>query len=58
MFCRQVSVSILFTSVSRVFSSNAGALLAQEKKLLRVVFVSLSWNSEIPVRVALARGYF
>src|SRR4249920_1240208 len=24
MFCRQVSVSILFTSVSRVFSSNAG----------------------------------
>jgi ABC-type nitrate/sulfonate/bicarbonate transport system substrate-binding protein len=33
-------------------------LLAQEKKLLRVVFVSLSWNSEIPVRVALARGIF
>jgi ABC-type nitrate/sulfonate/bicarbonate transport system substrate-binding protein len=31
---------------------------AQEKKLLRVVFVSLSWNSEIPVRVALARGFF
>ena len=32
--------------------------VAQEKKLLRVVFVSLSWNSEIPVRVALARGFF
>jgi len=31
---------------------------SQEKKLLRVVFVSLSWNSEIPVRVALARGFF
>ena len=31
---------------------------AQEKKSLRVVFVSLSWNSEIPVRVALARGFF
>src|SRR5437016_10973867 len=31
---------------------------AQEKKLLRVVFVSLSWNSEIPVRVALVRGFF
>jgi NitT/TauT family transport system substrate-binding protein len=31
---------------------------AQEKKLLRVVFVSLSWNSEIPFRVAMARDYF
>src|SRR5438445_12974051 len=31
---------------------------AQEKKLVRVVFVSLSWNSEIPVRVAMARGFF
>jgi sulfonate transport system substrate-binding protein len=31
---------------------------SQEKKSLRVVFVSLSWNSEIPVRVALAKGYF
>lgn len=31
---------------------------AQEKKLVRVVFVSLSWNSEIPVRVAMAKGYF
>ena len=35
-----------------------GALMAQEKKLLRVVFVSLSWNSEIPFRVAMARGFF
>jgi len=31
---------------------------AQEKKLVRVVFVSLSWNSELPVRVAIAKGYF
>ena len=31
---------------------------AQEKKSIRVVFVSLSWNSEIPVRVAMAKGYF
>lgn len=31
---------------------------AQEKKALRVVFVSLSWNSELPVRIALAKGYF
>ena len=41
--------------VSLVAPPTAGA---QEKKLLRVVFVSLSWNSEIPVRVALARGFF
>jgi NitT/TauT family transport system substrate-binding protein len=31
---------------------------AQEKKTLRVVFVSLSWNSEIPFRVAMGRGFF
>ena len=41
--------------VSLVAPPTAGA---QEKKVLRVVFVSLSWNSEIPVRVALARGFF
>src|SRR5687768_7610120 len=34
------------------------ATLAQEKKNLRMVFVSLAWNSEIPFRVALARGFF
>jgi NitT/TauT family transport system substrate-binding protein len=31
---------------------------AQEKKNLRMVFVSLAWNSEIPFRAALARGFF
>ena len=31
---------------------------AQEKKNIRMVFVSLAWNSEIPFRVALARGFF
>src|ERR1051325_5772947 len=31
---------------------------AQEKKTVRMVFVSLAWNSEIPFRVALARGFF
>jgi NitT/TauT family transport system substrate-binding protein len=30
----------------------------QEKKNIRMVFVSLAWNSEIPFRAALARGYF
>lgn len=32
--------------------------LAQEKKSIRMVFVSLAWNSEIPFRAALARGFF
>lgn len=36
----------------------AGTLSAQEKKSIRMVFVSLAWNSEIPFRAALARGYF
>src|ERR671916_3543353 len=31
---------------------------AQEKKNVRMVFVSLAWNSEIPFRTALARGFF
>jgi len=31
---------------------------AQEKKNIRMVFVSLAWNSEIPFRAALARGFF
>jgi ABC-type nitrate/sulfonate/bicarbonate transport system substrate-binding protein len=30
----------------------------QEKRNIRMVFVSLAWNSEIPFRAALARGYF
>lgn len=37
---------------------SANVLQAQEKKTLRVVFVSLSWNSEIPFRVAMGRGFF
>jgi len=36
----------------------AGASSAQEKKSLRVVFTGLAWNSELPFRVALARGFF
>ena len=31
---------------------------AQEKKNLRLVFVSLSWNNQLPYRIAIAKGYF
>lgn len=34
------------------------AAQAQEKKNLRVVFTGLAWNSELPFRAALARGFF
>jgi NitT/TauT family transport system substrate-binding protein len=33
-------------------------LRAQEKKNLRIVFTSLAWNSELPFRTALTRGFF
>ncbi len=31
---------------------------AQEKKNLRIVSVSLSWNNQLPFRIAVAKGYF
>jgi len=34
------------------------AVYSQEKKHLRVVFVSLSWNAQLPFRIANAKGYF
>src|SRR5690349_564960 len=41
-----------------LFSLHSSASQAQEKKSLRVVFTGLAWNSELPFRAALARGYF
>ena len=41
-----------------VAALTGGPSFAQEKKNVRMVFVSLAWNSEIPFRAALARGYF
>ncbi len=41
-----------------IFLSAQVSSQAQEKKVVRVVFVSFSWNSELPVRVAQAKGYF
>jgi ABC-type nitrate/sulfonate/bicarbonate transport system substrate-binding protein len=33
-------------------------LHAQEKKTIRLVIASLAWEAELPIRVALAKGYF
>jgi ABC-type nitrate/sulfonate/bicarbonate transport system substrate-binding protein len=30
----------------------------QEKKNLRIVFVSLSWNNQLPIRAAITKGFF
>src|SRR6185369_2408810 len=37
---------------------HSSAVQSQEKKELRVVFVSLSWNAQLPFRIANAKGYF
>jgi NitT/TauT family transport system substrate-binding protein len=34
------------------------AAAAQEKKSLRIAFVSLSWNNQLPFRIAIAKGFF
>jgi ABC-type nitrate/sulfonate/bicarbonate transport system substrate-binding protein len=48
----RLAVCLSFLALSGQWS------FAQEKKNIRMVFVSLAWNSEIPFRVALARGFF
>src|SRR5258707_12139379 len=50
----RLSVLVLYV----LLALYAGASSAQEKKNLRVVFTGLAWNSELPFRVALARGFF
>jgi ABC-type nitrate/sulfonate/bicarbonate transport system substrate-binding protein len=41
-----------------VWASAPFAANSQEKKNLRIVFTGLAWNSELPFRVALVRGFF
>ena len=43
-----IVVLFLFSTIAR----------AQEKKNLRIVFVSLSWNNQLPYRIAIAKGFF
>lgn len=49
---------MLFVACLSFLVLSSQLTLAQEKKRVRMVFVSLAWNSEIPFRVALARGLF
>ena len=48
-------VASLFLLALAFVSSPA---FAQEKKNLQIVFVSLSWNNQLPYRIAIAKGFF
>ncbi len=55
---KQRAVALRFLiSILLVLSVKSYAA-AQEKKNFRVVFTGLAWNSELPFRVALTRGFF
>ena len=58
-FIRQLTitrfVSFLFILA---FLLSIGSAYAQEKKTLRIVFVSLSWNNQLPFRIAINKGFF
>jgi NitT/TauT family transport system substrate-binding protein len=44
--------------VGLLLLSSAAESPAQEKKVVRVAFVSLSWHQELPFRIARVKGYF
>jgi NitT/TauT family transport system substrate-binding protein len=50
------SISLLLMLV--LFLTPVASSSAQEKKTLRIVFVSLSWNNQLPFRIAIAKGFF
>jgi NitT/TauT family transport system substrate-binding protein len=52
------SGKVLILFVLSALFVRAPAAHAQEKKNLRVVFVSLSWNNQLPYRIAVAKGFF
>jgi ABC-type nitrate/sulfonate/bicarbonate transport system substrate-binding protein len=52
---RIISVFLLALSLLPLHSFS---VRAQEKKNLRIVFVSLSWNNQLPYRIAIAKGFF
>jgi NitT/TauT family transport system substrate-binding protein len=53
---KKTTVSVLFVLSGLFFASPPAC--AQEKKNLRIVFVSFSWNNQLPYRIAIAKGYF
>jgi ABC-type nitrate/sulfonate/bicarbonate transport system substrate-binding protein len=53
-----VLVSLVSVTSILFCLSKPAPLEAQEKKNIRLVVVSLSWNTQLPIRVAMAKGYF
>jgi NitT/TauT family transport system substrate-binding protein len=53
-----VARCVFLPLILALFLSSASVALAQEKKTLRIVFVSLSWNNQLPFRIAMAKGFF
>ncbi len=51
-------LSFLALIICTSLSIFLGRTDAQEKKSVKVVFTSLAWNSELPFRAALVRGFF
>jgi NitT/TauT family transport system substrate-binding protein len=49
---------VLFFVTFLCISWSPLAAVAQEKKALRIVSVSLSWNNQLPFRIAIAKGFF
>ena len=58
MKLRVVSIMIVFFLSVSIMTLSASASRAQETKSLRIVFVSLSWNNQLPFRIAIAKGFF
>lgn len=48
----------IFVLILSLVSLHSFPARAQEKKNLRIVFVSLSWNNQLPYRIAIAKGFF
>src|SRR5215813_5257848 len=53
-FAKHVSIVLILV----LFLLSPSLSSGQEKKTLRIVFVSLSWNNQLPFSVAITKGFF
>ena len=54
---RHIKLSVFALALSLLWL-RAFSVHAQEKKEIRIVFVSLSWNNQLPIRIAVTKGFF
>jgi NitT/TauT family transport system substrate-binding protein len=55
---REKLLTFMFITLYVLLAAGFPSAHGQEKKNLRIVFVSLSWNNQLPFRIAVAKGYF